>query len=79
MLKLQSEISNYVLGSSDKIESSLSQFKLEKSKTERPKRGYMLAEEKPQSLNETLSAQQKVICVSIYVEMCVCIHVNILN
>ncbi|XP_071689407.1 sterol 3-beta-glucosyltransferase UGT80A2-like [Rutidosis leptorrhynchoides] len=57
--KLQSEISNYILGSSDKKESSLSQFKLEKSKTERPKRGFMLAEEKPQSLNETLSAQQK--------------------
>ncbi|KAK9057416.1 hypothetical protein SSX86_022251 [Deinandra increscens subsp. villosa] len=56
--KLQSEISSFILGSSEKIESSLNQFRLEKSKTERPKRSNMLADEKLQ-FSEKLSADQK--------------------
>nr|XP_043610112.1 sterol 3-beta-glucosyltransferase UGT80A2-like isoform X2 [Erigeron canadensis] len=57
--KLQSEISSFLLGSASKLDSSSSQFKLEKSKTERPNRSYMLAEERPYKHNEKLSAQQQ--------------------
>nr|GFA11568.1 UDP-glycosyltransferase superfamily protein [Tanacetum cinerariifolium] len=61
--KLQSELSSFILGSSDKRQSSVNDpFRLEKSKTERPKRSNMLAEQSqqtPQFLNETLSANQK--------------------
>lgn len=51
--KLQSELTNFILGSSEKFESSSSQFTLEKSKTERPRRSKMLVDEK-------LSVNQKV-------------------
>ncbi|XP_024974116.1 sterol 3-beta-glucosyltransferase UGT80A2-like [Cynara cardunculus var. scolymus] len=57
--KLQSELTSFLIGSSDKLESSSSQFRLEKSKTERPRRSNMLAEEAPQLFDEQLSAQQK--------------------
>ncbi|MFS7902365.1 hypothetical protein Hanom_Chr01g00010451 [Helianthus anomalus] len=64
--KLQSEISSFLLGSAGKTESSSDPFRLEKSKTERPRRSNMLAEETPQSFTEKLSANQKVNCVSIW-------------
>ncbi|KAF5822103.1 putative sterol 3-beta-glucosyltransferase [Helianthus annuus] len=57
--KLQSEISSFLLGSAGKTESSSDPFRLEKSKTERPRRSNMLAEETPQSFTEKLSANQK--------------------
>ncbi|KAI7747772.1 hypothetical protein M8C21_007118, partial [Ambrosia artemisiifolia] len=57
--KLQSEISSFLLGSAGKTESSTDQFRLEKSKTERPRRTNMLAEETPLSFTEKLSANQK--------------------
>ncbi|XP_076905344.1 sterol 3-beta-glucosyltransferase UGT80A2-like [Bidens hawaiensis] len=57
--KLQSEISSFLLGSAAKTESSFNPFRLEKSKTERPKRSNMLAEETSQSLSEKLSANDK--------------------
>ncbi|XP_076906298.1 sterol 3-beta-glucosyltransferase UGT80A2-like [Bidens hawaiensis] len=57
--KLQSEISSFLLGSAAKTESSFNPFRLEKSKTERPKRNNMLAEETSQSLSEKLSANDK--------------------
>ncbi|KAI3682623.1 hypothetical protein L1987_82725 [Smallanthus sonchifolius] len=57
--KLQSEISSFLLGSAGKTESSPDQFRLEKSKTERPRRSNMLTEETPQLFSEKLSADQK--------------------
>ncbi|KAI3526528.1 hypothetical protein L1887_05785 [Cichorium endivia] len=57
--KLQSEISHFILGTSDKLESSSSSFKLEKSKTERPRRSKMLVEETTQISDQKLSANQK--------------------
>ncbi|KAI3787878.1 hypothetical protein L2E82_00369 [Cichorium intybus] len=57
--KLQSEISHFILGTSDKLESSSSSFKLEKSKTERPRRSKMLVEDTPQVFDQKLSANQK--------------------
>lgn len=65
--KLQSELSSFILGSSDKRQSSVNDpFRLEKSKTERPKRSNMLAEPTPQFPNETLSANQKVTLVPLF-------------
>ncbi|KAK1428460.1 hypothetical protein QVD17_17295 [Tagetes erecta] len=57
--KLQSEISSFLLGNAGKTESSSDQFRLEKSKTERPRRSNMLSEEKPPLFSEKLSANQK--------------------
>ncbi|KAJ9543476.1 hypothetical protein OSB04_023183 [Centaurea solstitialis] len=58
--KLQSELTSFLIGSSDKLESSSSPLRLEKSKTERPRRSNMLAEEGPRLFDEKLSAQQKI-------------------
>ncbi|CAI9288383.1 unnamed protein product [Lactuca saligna] len=60
--KLQSELTNFILGSSEKFESSSSQFTLEKSKTERPRRSKMLVDEKL-SVNQKLQLLNKIATV----------------
>lgn len=61
--KLQSDLTNFILGSADKLQLSSGPFTLEKSKTERPKRSTMLGEEDKLSVNQKLQLLNKIATV----------------